>query len=155
MTETLRPSPRATDPALQAIFDAMLAYMGDTYPNLNAFANYDANGTNVGVNVTDYNGSRWSYSEFIVGIKVAVTPTGIALGPAGTQQFDAAATNADGTPVAGAAFTWTLQPGGTGSVSATGLYTAPAAIAADSVDTLRCQLTGGNSWTTVSVSLHS
>jgi len=153
MTETLRPSPRAVDPQLQAIFDAMLAYMSDTYPTLNAFASFDANGTNVGVNVTDYSGNRWSYTEFIQGIRVTVEPMGTVLGPGGTQQFNATATNPDGSAVAGAAFVWTMQPGALGTISATGLYTAPATVAANGFDTIRCQHSGGVSWTTMTVSL--
>lgn len=153
MSEALRPSPRAIDPGLQAIFDAMLAYMGDTYQSLNAQASVDANGKNLAVNVLDFAGGRWGYTEFIAGVRVAVTPTGIALGPGGTQQFTATATNPDGSAVAGAAFAWSMQSG-IGSVSATGLYTAPATIPQNTGDTLRVALVGGTSWTTVTISLH-
>ena len=54
-------------------------------------------------------------------VSVAVSPTTVSLGQAGTQQFTATVTNGGGTGV-----TWSLT--GLGSVSSTGLYTAPSTI---------------------------
>lgn len=145
---------RDVDPEIKAIFDAMLAYMGTEYPTCNCFANYDGMGTNMGINCTDTTGNRWSYTEYQQGVRVTITPTGASLGPGQQQQFTATATNPDGTAVAGATFTWSLQPGAAGSVSSAGLYVAPASIAINGSESLRCQLTGGNSWATMAVSLH-
>ena len=56
-------------------------------------------------------------------VAIVVSP-GLASLPAGaTQQFAATVTNATNTAV-----TWALDPAGVGSVSATGLYTAPATL---------------------------
>ena len=56
-------------------------------------------------------------------VSVTVTP-GVAMLPAGgTQQFAAAVANANNTGV-----TWSLDPAGVGSISASGLYTAPATV---------------------------
>lgn len=56
-------------------------------------------------------------------VAVTVTPGMAALPPGGTQQFTAVVANAVNTAV-----TWTLDPVGVGSISPTGLYTAPATL---------------------------
>jgi hypothetical protein len=142
------------DPAITNIFDALLAFMGDTYPTCNAYANFDGQGTNLGINCTDVTGQRFTYSQFVPGVRIVITPQPVSLGPGETQQFAAQVFNPDGTPVAGAALVWSVVPGGLGTISATGLYTAPATITAASADTIRCQESGGAAWVTFAVSLH-
>jgi glucose/arabinose dehydrogenase len=69
-----------------------------------------------------------------VSVTVAAALTGITVSPAsvsvasgGTQQFAAVARDQFGNPVATQpAFTWAVATGGVGTVSASGLYTAPA-----------------------------
>jgi len=55
------------------------------------------------------------------GVSVAVSPTAATVAPGGTQQFAATVTGTTDTAV-----TWSVVEAGGGSVSATGLYTAPA-----------------------------
>jgi RHS repeat-associated protein len=52
------------------------------------------------------------------------TPTAVTLYAGQTQQFSASAVN-----TSNAAVTWTISPAGAGTISSTGLYTAPASIA--------------------------
>jgi hypothetical protein len=57
---------------------------------------------------------------------VAVTPASVTLEPSGTQQFIANGLDQFGNAMATQpAFTWSLDPLSAGSVSSTGLYTAP------------------------------
>ena len=57
---------------------------------------------------------------------VTVTPQGVSVANGKTQQFSAVARDQFGNPLATQpAFTWSLAAGGVGSVSASGLYTAP------------------------------
>ena len=56
-------------------------------------------------------------------VAVSVTPTTATLYPSQTQQFTAAVTYATNTSV-----TWSLGPGGAGTISTGGLYTAPSTI---------------------------
>ncbi len=57
-------------------------------------------------------------------VSVSVNPTTATLNATQTQQFAATVTNTSNTGV-----TWSISPTGTGSISASGLYTAPASIA--------------------------
>ena len=148
------PTLRDLDPAVQSIFDAMVAYMAATYTGMTCTVNFDGMGTRETVNCTQPNNDNWQYVQYTTGDKVAIAPLTASLGPAATQQFTASATDASGNPIATPSFVWTVQPGGLGTIDATGLYTAPAAIAAASTDTVKCQLTGQNSWATVTVGLH-
>ena len=56
-------------------------------------------------------------------VSVSVTPVSSTLSASGTQQFTATVSNTSNTTV-----TWSISPVGAGSISATGLYTAPATI---------------------------
>ena len=56
---------------------------------------------------------------------ITVSPATVTLNAAATQQFAAAVTNATNTAV-----TWSISPASAGSISTTGLYTAPAAVTA-------------------------
>jgi len=56
-------------------------------------------------------------------VTVSVTPATATLYGAQTQQFTATVTNTNNTAV-----TWTISPAGTGTISSSGLYTAPAMI---------------------------
>lgn len=58
-------------------------------------------------------------------ISVSISPTAATLTQGGTQQFDATVTNASNKAV-----TWSISPAGAGSISTSGLYTAPAAVTA-------------------------
>jgi RHS repeat-associated protein len=59
------------------------------------------------------------------GITVSVSPATTTLFSAQTQQFTAAVSNS-----ANSAVTWTISPAGVGSISSTGLYTAPSPVTA-------------------------
>jgi hypothetical protein len=52
-----------------------------------------------------------------------LSPTSVTLDPLGTQQFTVTAPDANGTPVTGLEYTWSITNGG-GTVSSTGLFTA-------------------------------
>jgi hypothetical protein len=148
------PTLRNLDPALvQPVYDALLALMGTDYVGSNANMSFDGAGTNFGISVTDAIGDRWNAQWYMSNVRVAITPSGVALDAAETQQFQATATNKDGTPVAGAVFVWSLIGSALGSISATGLYTAPAVVVADAVDTIRCSVQGEPSWAQTSVQL--
>src|SRR5262245_7054824 len=148
------PLPRISDPKVQAVWDALLDLMGSTYINAFASGNFDGTGTTMTMNCTDAQNNRWSYTEFTAGIRVTISPTNVSLGPGETQQFVASATNPDGTPVAAPAITWSVI-NGHGTISATGLYTAPATVPAATSETIRAAITGGTSWTSTSVSLRT
>ena len=60
----------------------------------------------------------------INGIQVTVTPPTVSLGGGQTQQFSAAVSN-----TGNGAVTWSISPTTAGSISTSGLYTAPAAVA--------------------------
>ena len=64
-------------------------------------------------------------------VTVTVTPASATLLSAQTQQFTSTVTGSTNT-----ALTWTISPAGTGAISATGLYTAPALISAAQTVTL-------------------
>jgi hypothetical protein len=146
----------AIDPQIQKIFDDMTAYMGTTYTGMTTTVNFDGQGTRETV-VCNYPNSinNWQYVQYNQGIRVSITPITASLGPGQLQQFTATATNPDGTTVPSPSFVWTVVTGGLGTISPTGLYTAPATISAGSTDTIRCALSGSNSWATVSVTLHT
>jgi YD repeat-containing protein len=65
------------------------------------------------------------------GITVSVSPSTTTLFSGQTQQFTATVTNS-----ANLAVTWTITPAGVGSISSTGLYTAPAIVAAQQIVTV-------------------
>jgi Domain of unknown function (DUF4082)/Cohesin domain len=64
-------------------------------------------------------------------VAVSVAPSSVTLGPGGTQQFMATVTGSSNTSVA-----WSLSPS-TGSISSTGLYTAPSSVTTQQTVTLR------------------
>ncbi len=55
-------------------------------------------------------------------VSITISPTSSAMGFGATQQFTATVSGATNTDV-----TWTISPSGTGSISSSGLYTAPSA----------------------------
>lgn len=63
-------------------------------------------------------------SALLAGVSVAVAPSAVTLTASATQQFTATMTNSDNPAV-----TWSTTPANVGIISASGLYTAPAAIA--------------------------
>ena len=109
---------------------------------------FSANGTNAAKNTTATFTRAGTYS-FVVTIRdaggqtaqssvtvtvdqtltsVTVSPASATVAAGGTQQFAATARDQFGQPLAGQpAFTWSIDAGGVGTVSATGLYQAPAA----------------------------
>lgn len=147
------PAPTAIDPQIQAIFDATQTYMtANSLPSCNSYVTKSGSGTNMGISCITADGNTYNYTYFVKGVQVLVTPTGATAGPAETVQFTATAQNADGSTVAGATFTWKA---GVGTISATGLYTAPATIAANIPDTVTCTLSDGSAWSTVTIQLHT
>jgi hypothetical protein len=143
------------DPAIQKLLDDMLAITGDTYRSLTCSTNLDASGTNQSVSLIDKtgpSGNQQTYTTRTVGVTVTISPVGASAGPGETVQFIATATNPDGTPVSSPAFKWSLLPGALGTISAAGLYMAPAVIPQNAADMVQCDC--GNSWANTSVSLH-
>jgi hypothetical protein len=147
-------SVKSTDPALDAIFQSMLNYMGTTYTGMTC------NVTNVPTTLTESatlryaNNDTWTYTESSTGPRVSIAPTTATLTPGLTQQFTATVTNADGTPATGATVNWTVSGAGGGTVDATGLYTAPATIAAATTDTVTATLSTGAATASVTVNLN-
>lgn len=143
------------DPGIQAIFDAMFSYMQSiSVPSCNSWANHTGNGVSYGISVTASDGSQVNHTYFLPGSKVTVTPTGGNVGPGETVQFAATATDSTGAEIAGASFTWSLQAGNPGSVDATGLYTAPAAVPYQTTALVTATLSDGTAWTQVLVTVH-
>ena len=137
---------------IHAIFEQLVAFMGDRWTSANVYASRDGASTQCGMTCSDA-ASQFSYSERINGPRVAVTPQGVSLGPGATQQFTAAVSNPDGSAIEGAAVTWSVSAGSSGAVDATGLYTAPGAIPAAATDTVVATHESGSS-ASVAVSLH-
>ena len=79
------------------------------------------------------NGNTFSggNSCFLNPISVTISPTTAALYGGGTQQFSATVTNTYFTNV-----TWSISPGGVGSIDQTGNYTAPAMIGTEQTVTV-------------------
>ena len=150
------PTPKAGSlPDPMPVFDALDVYMAGTqFTSSNASITLDGSGTSHTMNSSDRQGNSITYTERTAGVRVSVNPVTVTLGPGATQQFQASATNPDGTAFPGATFTWSMGAGAHGSVDASGLYTAPASIQAPMTDMLTCTLTGQQSWATVSISLN-
>jgi hypothetical protein len=142
------------DPGIQQIWTDMLTFMGTDYGTCYASITMSGNGQTQTINCTDQTGGNFEYREFVAGIKVTITPPTANLGPGETQQFTATATNPDGSQVANPVYTWAMISGSLGTVDATGLYTAPATIAANATSSLKCSLNGSQSYASVMVSLH-
>jgi len=73
----------------------------------------------------------WIPAASSVPVTVSITPANAALFAGQSQQFSATVTG-----VANQQVTWSVSPAGAGTVSQTGLYTAPASIASSSVATV-------------------
>jgi Bacterial Ig-like domain (group 2) len=143
------------DPQVQAIFDAMFAYMQTVgVPTCNSWVNRTGNGTNYGISVTGFDASQASQTFFTPGDRVAVTPTNPSLGPGETQQFSASATDANGVDLPSATFTWRMAAGSPGNVSATGVYTAPATIPNPTTALVTATVSDNTAWTSVNIALH-
>jgi hypothetical protein len=154
----MTPKPKAAienDP--QPVFDALDAYIaGTSWMSANASVNLDGSGASHTMTCQDQKGNSFSYTERETGIRVSVTPPSASLGPGQTQQFNAKATNPDGSVVTGATYVWALNAGALGTVDATGKYAAPATVAAAASDALTCTLQGHtpSAWSTVTIALH-
>ena len=72
---------------------------------------------------TDTTKSASSIALLLPPVSIGITPTVTSMYNGNTQQFLATVSNAVNTGI-----TWSLSPSGSGSISATGLYTAPASI---------------------------
>ncbi len=94
----------------------------------------------VTVTATAVNGATASATLTLVPVKVTVSPLTASLNTGQTQQFTATITGTTNT-----AATWTLSPA-VGSISSTGVYTAPASIA--SAQTVTITATAANGTTT-------
>lgn len=145
---------RDIDPKIGAIEDAMLAFMADQYINCNAGVNFDGAGQTFTITAEDQQRNRWTFTEYIGGGRVVVSPMNASLGPAEQTAFAATATNQDGAPVADAQFIWSISAGQFGTIDAAGVYTAPATITGAASDTVKCALKNSQSWTSVVVMLH-
>ena len=140
----------------QPVFDALDAFLAGMpwAVSSNASINLDGSGTTHSISATGPNNTNSvTYTERIGGVRVSVQPTTASLGPGQSQQFTASAFNPDGSPFAGAAFTWAITGAAQGSIDANGLYTAPATVAAAAIDSVTCTLIGQNSWAVVNVAL--
>ena len=140
-------------PTVQAVFDALQAVLDSdpTYSNANAFATKDTGGTSHGITITDKFGSSATYSNRITTGKVFLDPMSASLAPAETVQFAAQTLDATGALVP-ATVTWTLQAGALGTISATGLYTAPDNLTMQMIDYVTARDAAGAS-ATASVTL--
>lgn len=142
------------DPLIKDIFDAMEAYMAaNTLPSVNCTATLSGAGISESISATQQNGDSYTFQFFTKGVQTLIAPSTVSLGPGGEQQFTATANNADGSPVASPTFTWTLLSG-QGTLSPTGLYTAPATIAAASNATIKAMTTDGKSWSQAVITIH-
>jgi hypothetical protein len=144
----------AVPPEIQSVFDGLRAILATNpdFVNVNAYASVDSNGNNVGINITDKFGSSQQYSQRVTTGKVFLEPMSAAAGPGETVQFVATTLDATGTP-APATVTWTLQAGALGTVSAAGLYTAPATITGPAADYVTAK-DAANASATASIQLH-
>jgi hypothetical protein len=152
------PAHKDVPPEVQTIFDAINSYLdASQWTAVNTSATYDGSGIVNTISCNDSNNPNnfYNFTVKTVGISITVSPLSANLGPGETQTFTAAAYNPDGTPVTGAAFTWTLAKGALGTIdSLRGKYTAPATIAAAAYDTVNCTISGKSSWASVTVQLH-
>lgn len=142
-------------PSIQAVFDALKVVLAEdpNYTNVSSNASKDAGGQSVGITISDKYGSSATYTERITTGRVFLDPITASLGPGETQQFTATTLDGTGAPVP-ATVTWELQSGALGTVSATGLYTAPATIAGASSESLTAK-DAANASATVLISLHA
>jgi hypothetical protein len=139
----------------QPVFTALDTYIaGTAWTTSNATVFLDGSGTTHTMNCNDRANNSFTYTERVVGDRVSIQPTTASLGPGQTQQFTASAVDKAGVAIAGATFVWSLSTGAHGTVSATGLYTAPATVTAASSDTVTATLTGQQAWASVTVQLH-
>ena len=151
------PALKDVPPAVQAIFDAINSYMAaSAWTGVNASATYDGSGIVNTISCNDKNdpNNYYNFTLKTAGMSITVSPPGASLGPGQTQQFTAAASHADGSPVTNPKFEWTLARNALGAIDKQGRYTAPAAIAAAAYDTVNCTITGESSWASVTVQLH-
>jgi hypothetical protein len=102
--------------------------------------------------VSDQWGNSQTSTSVVAGNRISLAPFGASLGPSQTQQFTATVTDNNGNPVPSPVLTWSVQ--GTGAISQSGLYTAPATITANSMDTIQVKDDAGAQSST-SVNLHS
>lgn len=144
--------PRIIDPEIHAIFQAMLAYMGTTYTGMTCNITNLPNMLTSSATLRLPNNDSWQYTESSSGPRISVTPMSATLGPGGTQQFTATVTNADGT-AGDFTVTWSVSGAAGGTVSASGLYTAPAAIAVATIQTVIASVAGFASTASVTVTL--
>ena len=151
----MTPKPLAGPEDAQSVFDALDAFIeGTSWVNASASVTFDGGGATHTIACHDRAmQNSFTYTTRSAGVRVSVAPNAAALGPGQTQQFTASATDAAGVPIAGATFTWSAQSAG-GTVDATGLYTAPATIAAATSDTVTAALDGQQAWAAVSVQLN-
>lgn len=149
----MTPQPQIIDPVLHALFDSMLAYMGTTYVGMSAAVTNTTNMMSFSVTLRLPSGDSWQYSEIAQGPRISISPPTATLGPGQTQQFTATINNADGTSAPGLTPTWTAVGVAGGTISSTGLYTAPAVIPSASTQTVTASVAGFGTQATVTVNL--
>jgi hypothetical protein len=123
--KTPRPFEGATGDQIQALFQALLDFMGTTFASANVNGFLDAAATTMSITATDKGGDTYTYSQRVIGPVVAITPASVSVKAGATQQFTAKVTD-NGAEIPGAAVEWSAT--GPGAVAPTGLYTAPASV---------------------------
>jgi hypothetical protein len=128
---------------IDAIWEAMLAFMqANGYTNANANVNASATSITCGISVSSPEGQT-SVTQTFNGPRITISPLGANLGAGATQQFIGTVIGLDGQPVAGAVVGWNVGAGALGTITPTGLYTAPAVVAALHADTVAAVWTDG------------
>ena len=150
---TALPTSIETDLITQ-IFADMTTLMGSQYTNSNASVNTSLGATTSTMNIGDPHNNGYTITQRTAGPSVSVTPFGSSLGPGETQQFTAVVKDGQGVAMPAAEVSWTITQGGYGSVSPTGLYTAPAAVAQNAYDILTVTDVASGSSMGITVSLH-
>jgi len=142
------------DPKVQAIFDALDAYIqGTSWANATASVMLTGSQTTHTITTADRTNSNGvSYTERIAGVRVTIDPMSVTLSPGQSQQFTAAAYNPDGSAASGT-FTWTLTQGAPGTLDANGLYTAPASLAGPASAQVNAAFSDGQAWASATVAL--
>lgn len=144
----------ATLDEIYAIWESLIAFAGDEWSNVNTFYSKDMGGMSLGFQATDAQGNRVGTDLRVINARVTISPMSASVGPGGTQQFTAAVTLPDGSTDPAPVVTWSLLVPALGTITADGLYTAPATVATIGVDTVAASHTDGGG-ATVIVSLHT
>ena len=118
--------------SIHTLFQQLLDFMtAGGYTNGNLYGTISG-GVSCGITCTGPTGNTYSYSERVLGARVAISPPSAACSSGGAQQFTATVKDENNVDIPGATVTWTVS--GLGTVDTAGLYRAPATVAAASTD---------------------